>query len=331
MPSTQIKEGKTQPMKTGKFGAFARLAAAASLVAAPFATPAALAADVRIIVVSHGQQNDPFWSIVKNGVDAAARDTGVDVQYRAPATFDMPEMAKLIDNAVASKPDGLVVSFPDSSALGKSVQNAVRRGIPVISMNSGSDEYYKYGIAAHVGQTEYEAGLGGGRKMKAAGVTKALCVNHEVGNVALDLRCEGFAKGMGGGVEVVDTGGNDPSNVRAAVSAKLKANPDINGILTLGPLSALPSLGVLKSGNMLGKVKLASFDLAPDTLKAVRDGQMLFLIDQQPFLQGYLPVAMLAQEANYAVIPAGVVMTGPGFVTKDNAAKVIELSAKGFR
>ena len=289
------------------------------------------AAQTKIIVVSHGQQNDPFWSIVKAGVDAAAEDTGASVQYRAPATFDMPEMAKLIDNAVSAKPDGIVVSFPDASALGKAVQNAIRRGIPVISMNSGSDEYYKYGIAAHVGQTEFEAGLGGGRKMKEAGVTNALCVNHEVGNVALDLRCEGFAEGLGGSVDVIDTGGNDPTSVRTAVAGKLKSNPQIDGILTLGPLSALPTLRVLKEQNKLGAVKLASFDLAKDTLQATRDGDMLFLIDQQPFLQGYLPVAMLVQHAKYAVIPAGVVMTGPGFVTKDNAAKVIDLSGQGFR
>ena len=307
-----------------------RAAKAAFVTLALVISPLA-AAQTKIIVVSHGQQNDPFWSIVKNGVDAAAQDTGADVQYRAPATFDMPEMAKLIDNAVAAKPDGIVVSFPDASALGKAVQNAIRRGIPVISMNSGSDEYYKYGISAHVGQTEYEAGLGGGRKMKEAGVTNALCVNHEVGNVALDLRCEGFAKGLGGKVEVVDTGGNDPTQVRTAVSGKLQSNKGIDGILTLGPLSALPSLRVLKEQNKLGSVKLASFDLAKETLEATRDGEMLFLIDQQPFLQGYLPVAMLVQSAKYAVIPAGVVMTGPGFVTRDNAARVIDLSGQGYR
>ena len=304
---------------------------AAALVAAGLAVSPAQAEGGRIIVVSHGQQNDPFWSIVNNGVQAGAKDAGVEVQYRAPATFDMVEMSKLIDNAVASRPDGIVVSFPDASALGKSVQNAVRRGIPVISMNSGSDEYHKYGISAHVGQTEYEAGEGGGRRKKAAGVTKALCVNHEVGNVALDLRCEGFAKGLGGEVEVVDTGGNDPTSVRTAVTGRLKSSPGINGILTLGPLSALPTLRALKDEGMLADVELASFDLASETLEATRDGEMLFLIDQQPFLQGYLPVVMLAQQLKYAVIPAGVVMTGPGFVTKDNAAKVIELSAQGYR
>lgn len=302
-----------------------------SLACAAVAAVSFAAEPVKIIVVSHGQQNDPFWSIVYNGVQSAAKDTGANVQYRSPATFDMVEMAKLIDNAVASKPDGIVVSFPDADALGKAVRNAATQGIPVISMNSGSDEYHKYGIAAHVGQTEYEAGLGGGRRMKDAGVKNALCINQEVGNVALDLRCEGFAKGLGGKVDVVDTGGNDPTSVRNAVTAKLKSNPDIDGILALGPLAAVPTLRAIKELNMLGKVKLASFDLAPETLNATAKGEMLFLIDQQPYLQGYLPVVMLVQNARYATMPAGVVMTGPGFVTKKNAKRVIELSKQGYR
>lgn len=315
-------------LKTTK--TFARKAGLAAGLLAALMFSASAAAQ-KIIIVSHGQQNDPFWTIVSNGAKAAARDTGADIQYRAPATFDMVEMAKLIDSAVAAKPDGIVVSFPDESALGKSVRNAIRRGIPVISMNSGSDVYQKYGISAHVGQTEFEAGEGGGRRMQAAGVKHALCVNHEVGNVALDLRCEGFEKGLGGKVTVVDTGGNDPTQVRNAVTGRLNADKSIDGILALGPLSATPSLRALKELRLTDRVKLASFDLGPETLAATERGEMEFLIDQQPFLQGYLPVAMLVQTAKYAVIPAGVVMTGPGFVTPDNAAKVIALSKQGLR
>src|SRR5690606_14110148 len=146
--------------------------------------------DLRFVVVSHGQAADPFWSVVKNGVDEAASELGVSVEYRAPTTFNMVEMAQLIDAAVASQPDGLVVSIPDAAALGDSIRNAVAAGIPVVSMNSGSDVREELGVAVHVGQTEYEAGLGGGKRMKEAGVTKAICVNQEVGNVALDLRCE---------------------------------------------------------------------------------------------------------------------------------------------
>ena len=87
-----------------------RLAAAAAFLGA---ATAAQAQDVNIIVVSHGQANDPFWSVVKNGVEAAAKDMGVKVDYRAPETFDMVVMSQLIDAAVNQEPDGLIVSIPD--------------------------------------------------------------------------------------------------------------------------------------------------------------------------------------------------------------------------
>src|ERR671916_2200444 len=152
--------------------------------------------DLRFVVVTHGQASDPYWSVVQNGVNQAAEDMGVQVEYNAPETFDMVEMSQLIDAAVATEPDGLVVSIPDADALGESIQAAVAAGIPVISMNSGSDVAAEFGLLTHVGQTEYEAGLGAGQRMGEAGVTTALCVNQEVGNVALDLRCEGFTDAM---------------------------------------------------------------------------------------------------------------------------------------
>ena len=74
--------------------------------------------DYRFVVVTHGQSSDPFWSVAANGVTAAGEDMGVTVEYQAPGTFDMVEMASIIDAAVASEPDGLVVSLPDAEALG---------------------------------------------------------------------------------------------------------------------------------------------------------------------------------------------------------------------
>jgi hypothetical protein len=104
---------------------------------------------------------------VKNGVDRAAEDMRVTVEYQAPQTFDMVAMSQLIDAAVASEPDGLVVSIPDADALGDSIRAAVDAGIPVISMNSGSDVANELGILVHVGQTEYEAGFGGGDSLES--------------------------------------------------------------------------------------------------------------------------------------------------------------------
>jgi len=291
----------------------------------------AVAQDMRFVVVSHGQASDPFWSVVKNGVDQAAEDLGVTVEYRSPDGFNMVQMAQIIDAAVASQPDGLVVSIPDAEALGDSIRNAVASGILVVSMDTGSDVAEELGVSVHVGQTEYEAGLGGGKRMKEAGVSKAICVNQEVGNVALDLRCEGFTDGLEGiPVEVLSVS-IDPTEVSNAVQAYLTANSDTDGILTLGPTAAEPTLAALEEVEMLDQVKFGTFDLSPGVLEAIDAGKMLFAIDQQQFLQGYLPIQLLRLHALYGLMPAGVVMTGPGFVTQENAAQVIELSAKGIR
>jgi simple sugar transport system substrate-binding protein len=290
----------------------------------------ASAQDYRFVVVVHGQAADPFWSVVKNGVDEAAADTGATVEYRAPTTFDMVQMSQLIDAAVASQPDGLVVSIPDADALGGPIRNAVAAGIPVISMNSGSDVREQLGVAVHVGQTEYEAGLGGGKWMKEEGVTKAICINQEVGNVALDLRCEGFADGLEGDVQVVAVT-MDPVEIQNAVTAQLTTNPDINGVLALGPSAGEPAMQALEQAGVLGQVKFGTFDLSPGVLQAIADGKMSFAIDQQQFLQGYLPIVLLNQYVKFGLMPAGTVMTGPGFVTQDNAAQVIDLAQKGIR
>lgn len=308
------------------------------LVVAAFAGTAAAqegARPYRIVVVTHGQAADPFWSVVKNGVDQAGKDMRVTVEYQAPATFDMVAMSQLIDAVVASNPDGLVVSIPDPDALGPSIKAAVAAGIPVVSINSGSDVAEEFGVLAHIGQTEYEAGYGGGQRMAAAGATKALCVNHEVGNVALDLRCQGFTDAMaeaGGTVEVLAVDLADPTGSANRIAAALTADESINAMLTLGPGSALPALQALQDEQLLGKVLLATFDLSPEVLEAIRDGNMLFAIDQQQYMQGYLPIVYLTLYLENLNTPGAILIpTGPGFVTQETAAQVIEYAARGTR
>ncbi len=304
--------------------------AASAIVAASAVSPAVAQDDIRIVVVSHGQASDPFWSVVKNGVDAAQDELGITVEYLAPDTFNMVRMAQLIDAAVASAPDGLVVSIPDADALGGSIRDAIASGIPVISMNSGSDVRKELGVSVHVGQTEYEAGLGGGERMAAAGVSSAICINQEVGNVALDLRCQGFADGLGGDVEVLAVS-MDPTEIRNQVIAYLTRNPDTEAVLTLGPSAAEPTLAALEDEGLIGSIKLGTFDLSPTVLQALDAGKMEFAIDQQQFMQGYLPIVLLTLNHKYGLMPGADVLTGPGFVTPDNAAQVIELSAQGIR
>ena len=289
--------------------------------------------DIRIVVVTHGQASDPFWSVVVNGVNQAAADLGIDVEYNAPETFDMVEMSQLIDTAVASEPDGIVISNPDPSALGDAIAGAIDAGIPVLSINSGSDDYQDLGLITHIGQTEFEAGVGAGERMAEAGVTNTLCINQEVGNAALDLRCEGFAEGLGGipsEMIVVDLA--DPTGAQAAVEAALSENADVDGILTLGPTGADPTLAALEAAGR-DDVQMATFDLSENVLTAIDEGRMLFAIDQQQYLQGYLGVQVMTLFVQYGLLPGGgdVIRTGPGFVTQETAAQVIDLSAEGIR
>ncbi len=291
--------------------------------------------DLNFIVVSHGQASDPFWSVVQQGVAQAAEDMGVTAEYQAPPTFDMAAMAQLIDAAVATEPDGLVVSVPDASALGPSIEAAVEAGIPVVTMNSGSDVAAELGALTHVGQTEFEAGFGGGERMAEAGVTNALCVNQEVGNTALDLRCQGFTEAMeaaGGTVEVLAVELADPTGSQQRIEAALTEDETIDGVLTLGPTGAAPALAALEASGRAEDVQIGTFDLSPEVLEAIRDGEMLFAIDQQQYLQGYLPIVLLTLNAtNLNTVANEVLLTGPGFVTQETAERVISLSEAGTR
>lgn len=303
------------------------LTTAATLATLAMAAPAWA---TTIIVVAHGQANDPFWSVVKNGVTKAGEDTGAKVDFRSPETFDMVQMGQLIDAAVNQEPDGLVVSIPDADALGPSIERAVAAGIPVISMNSGSDVARDLGALLHVGQSEFDAGKAAGVRLAEMGGTKGICVNHEVGNVSLDMRCDGFIEGFGHPVTVIPTA-NDPTEVKSKVRAALESDPDVDTVLALGAsLAGEPTVAAIEA---MGRddVRIATFDLSANFLQAVADGKASFAIDQQQFLQGYLPVVFLALNDQYGLVPGGDVPSGPNLVTQDSAAQVIDLSAKGIR
>ncbi len=291
--------------------------------------------NIKFYVITHGQASDPFWSVVKKGVDQAAHDMGVQAIYEAPPTFDMVAMSHLIDSAVAAHPDGLVVSIPDPNALGPSIKAAVAAGIPVISINSGSDVAKSLGVLLHIGQTEEQAGIGGGVKMGQAGVKHALCVNQEVGNAALELRCKGFKEGLaqtGGTITEIGVNLSNPTQTQQTIEAALQHDPSIDGILTLGPTGASPAIKALQDLNKLGQIKLATFDLSSDVLNAIKAGQMLFAIDQQQYEQGYLPIVFLTlYKTNLNTVANDIIQTGPGFVTANNVSQVIQLTAQGTR
>jgi simple sugar transport system substrate-binding protein len=289
---------------------------------------------VRIAIVTHGQAASDFWAIVKNGGDAAARQMGVTVTYRSPDVYSVARMRQLIDEAVATRPDGLVVSIP-TPALAGAIKRAIRAGIPVVSINSGSDIFRRLGVLAHVGQVEEPAGEAAGRRMAAAGVRHALCINHEPGNAGPDDRCRGFSRAIraaGGAVKVVPVDIRDSALAQRQLAAALRDGA-VDGVLTLSSDTAAAALEALRRSPHASNITLGTFDLSPEVLRAVLAGKIAFAVDQQAYLQGYLPVVLLAQLARYGLFAAQgeVLPTGPHFVTQATAAQAIRLSQRGIR
>jgi simple sugar transport system substrate-binding protein len=293
-------------------------------------------ADIRIVFVSHGQASDPFWSVVANGVNDAAADLGVEVEYEAPSTFDPARMSQLIDDARDSRPSGLVVTLPDAEALAESLQAVVAAGVPVLSVNSGDDVWKSLGLLGHIGQAEYEAAFAGGRRLAEAGARKVLCVNHEAGNASLDLRCRGLDDALqeaGGTSSVLEVNPADREDAQGRVAEALDADPEIDAILALGPSGALPTAEALRATGRLGSLLFGTFDLGPDILGAVRDGDILFAIDQLPYMQGYLAVTLMVKYLETGAVPGGgqIIRTGPAFVTRETAEDAIRLAEQGRR
>jgi simple sugar transport system substrate-binding protein len=313
---------------------------------------AAFAADAKFVLISHAPDSDSWWNTIKNAIKQAGEDFNVEVDYRNPPSGDLADMARLVEQAAARNYDGVIVTIADYNVLQKPVGQVTAKKIPLITINSGTQkESEQLGAVMHVGQPEYDAGKGAGEKAKAAGVKSFLCVNHYATNPASFERCRGFAEAIGADFKASTLdAGDDPTQIEAKASAYLRNRKDTQAVLSLGPTSAHPSMKALQKMGLDKKLFFATFDLSEEIAKGIKDGRVRFAIDQQPYLQGYIPVAVLAimkqqktndlnkvkemlksnakfkaRLAEYGLEPqygARHISSGPGFVTKDNIAKV---------
>ena len=287
---------------------------------AALATMSTMAIAERYVMITHTQGTDPFWPVVEKGGRDAAAAIGADFEYNFDPSGDMSGMAKLIEAAAASNPDGIIVSLPDPDALGGAIKAAADSGIPVITMNSGLESSAKVGAIMHVGQPERLAGEKAGARAKAEGVTNGLCLNQEAFNTALVDRCEGYFAGLGGDLNMIDVS-NDVQQIETRTAAALSADPSIDGVLAAGPHVCEAALKAIK--DVGADTHLACFDLSPGVMDMIANGDASFTIDQQQRLQGYMPVIVLhLYNTNAGMLPGANIPSGPGFVDKSNYKNV---------
>ena len=340
-----------------------------SLALSPLArAQASVAADAgaipRFAFVSHAPTHDEWWNSVKNALQHAANDFGVAVDYLNPPDGRIEEMARLIDGLSPQRHAGVISTIADFHALRRPLSDVVSaKRLPLITVNSGTQaQSEQIGALMHIGQPEFLAGLEAGALAAKSGARNFLCLNHYANNPASHERCKGFAEGLGAGAQTIEVPlDGPPEALSKAVAAALEQHPDAQALLALGPVSAHAALQALKNtpARKGGTAPLlVSFDLSAPITQGIKAGVVAFAIDQQPYLQGYLPVALLSE---YVRAPGGTSMnlvkvkvyaneklhsrmaryglelkpargqhinSGPGFVTRVNIDKVERFSGQ---
>jgi simple sugar transport system substrate-binding protein len=288
---------------------------------------------LKLVMVQHAMcAYDPYWCVVEKGMQDAAAHMGVEVTILGPDKFDVERTAALIDQAVASSPDGLGVTITDNQMFKPPIMKAIDAGIPVVAYDTGlGPEGDQIPYLTFWGAEDYVQGYYGGIRLADAGATNGVCINHQVGHTGLDARCRGFVDAFtekGLPAEVLGVRGEDAAQAQTTISDFYTANPDVDAFLNLGPAGSDPFYAFAEAeGIQPGQVFHATFDISPAAVKAIKDGLTLFVMDAQPYLIGYGTVESLTLYLRYGITPAmGVSATGPGFVDQSNVAIVEELA-----
>ncbi|MEU5521434.1 sugar ABC transporter substrate-binding protein [Streptomyces sp. NPDC052079] len=283
-----------------------------------------------IALITHQSPGDTFWDIVRKGAQTAADKDNVKLVYSADPNAG--NQAGLVQNAIDQKVDGIAVTLAKPDALKGVIAKAEAAGIPVVGLNSGVSDWKDLGLLEFFGQDESVAGEAFGKKLNEVGASNAVCVVQEQGNVGLTQRCDGVKKTFKGKTQILNVNGTDMPSVKSTITAKLKQDSSIDYVVTLGAPFALTAVqSVDESGS---KAKVATFDLNKQLTGAIKDGDIQFAVDQQPYLQGYLAVDGLwlyKNNGNYSGGGEQPVLTGPAFVDESNVEAVSEFAAKGTR
>jgi simple sugar transport system substrate-binding protein len=284
--------------------------------------------DFTIAMVTHEAPGDTFWDKIRNGAQQAAKDHGITLNYSN--NQDAGEQATLVQNAIDSGVDGLATTLPTPDAIGPAVRKAIDAGIPTVAFNAGINDYKNYGIGMYFGSDEDLAGQTVGRKIAQESPGHTVCVIQEQGQVQLEARCAGVQK-TNPDTEILYVNGRDLPAVQQTIGAKLQQDPSIANVVTLG---ADIALAAQKSAtDSASKAKIVTFDLNADVAQQIQSGGILFSVDQQPYVQGYMAVTALWLNLTNGndIGGGGPVLTGPSIVDQKNIGPIVEYAKNNTR
>jgi simple sugar transport system substrate-binding protein len=299
--------------------------------------------DVSVVFFPGGSEGGPFASVVFRGAQAAEYDLGCKVDYVWSGWLPDKMVAQFKD-AVARKPDGIaVMGHPGVAALAPLVDEAVAKGIIVTSQNTdlpAIEEKYKAQGFGYVGQELYASGmmLGKGAALRA-GLRRGdrAMVWGLLGQETRGLRTKGCVDAleeMGVNVdyiEISDAVNSDATLGTPVITSYIVSHPDVKLIITdHGALTATVGTYLKAARKQPGEVFTGGFDLSAATADAIKSGYLGVVLDQQPYLQGYLPILQICLAKKYGF--SGLhIDTGAALIDESNIDFVAPLAAQGIR
>jgi ribose transport system substrate-binding protein len=254
----------------------------------------------KLIAVVPKATSHLFFVSIHAGVDAAAREFGVDVLWNGPREeTEHDRQIQIVESMIAQHVDALAISATDEQALAGPVQRAIDAKIPVAIFDSGVNVT---NYVSFVATDNFGAGQTAARKLAAliGGKGRVAMVMHKPGGTSTMLRERGFDEAMAKEFPKITIvarqyGMSDLAKSRAVAENILTAHPDLDGIFASSEASSLGSIQAIKSRGQSGKVKLITFDFSDAHVEALRDGTIDIMLVQDPYRIGYETVRALAE------------------------------------
>ena len=272
-----------------------------------------------------------FFEPLKKGMNDAADMLGVHCSFMGTKGVDIKAQVNMVHQAIESGYDGIALNIIDPAAFDAVVQEAMDHDIPVVAFNVDDHATANARLSA-VCQQLYQAGRTLGKRALTyiPKSSHVLITMHDKGVSALQDRVRGICdvlktKNITWTVMVTGTSAEKSA---AAITSKLKADPDIRHILCTGQADT-EGAGLAVKESFTGYT-VAGFDMSTGTLDMIKEGIIGFTIDQQPYVQGFYPVIQLTQYCRFGIVPANM-DAGAGIIDKDNVDQVIELCKMGYR
>jgi simple sugar transport system substrate-binding protein len=302
-------------------GAAALLAAAGERARAADAGPFPDHPKWKFVFINHVTAN-PFFVPCQYGIQDACALLGVDYQWTGSETSDVAQMVNAMNAAIAGKADAIAVCLVDPKGFDRPVENALAAGIPVFSYNADSHTNKRL---AYIGQDLFLSGqMMGERIVKLVGSGKVAIFIATPGQLNLQPRFDGAMdsiKKSGADIQATMIATDPTANAALSkIDAYYIGNQDVKGMFGTGGGDTMNTGLVSRKYNLPSKgVRTGGYDMLPRSLEAVHDGFLDFVIDQQPYLQGFYTVMeMFAWKVSGGLIGPGDINTGLKFVTKDS-------------